>query len=70
MIPPRYVEDAAGRLENGHLFLFAGVAHSPVDYGDCAIGMLLQFFADPSTAPDGTCVEQFTHELKTEPSAG
>ena len=70
VIPPRYVEDAMGRLENGHLFLFAGVAHSPVDYGDCAIGMLLQFIADPSKAPDGTCVEQFTHELKTEPSAG
>jgi hypothetical protein len=70
VIPPRYVEDAVGRLTNGHLYLFAGVAHSPVDYGDCALGMLLQFFADPSQAPDGTCVEQFTHVLETEQPAG
>jgi hypothetical protein len=48
------------------IFLFGGVAHSPVDSGDCALGMLLQFVADPSKAPDGACVAQFTHELETE----
>jgi pimeloyl-ACP methyl ester carboxylesterase len=66
VIPARHVEEAVGRLRNGHLFLFGGVAHSPVDSGDCALGMLLQFVADPSKAPDGACVAQFTHELETE----
>jgi pimeloyl-ACP methyl ester carboxylesterase len=65
VLPPRYVKEAVKRLENGHLFLFPGVAHSPVDHGDCALGMLLQFFADPSKAPDGTCVESFEHVLQT-----
>jgi pimeloyl-ACP methyl ester carboxylesterase len=66
VLPPRYAKDAARRLKNGHLFLFPGVAHSPVDHGDCALGMLMQFFHDPSQAPDATCMEQFKHELKTE----
>jgi pimeloyl-ACP methyl ester carboxylesterase len=67
VIPPRYANDAVGRLKNGHLFLFPGVAHSPIDSGDCALGMLLQFFHDPSQAPDSTCMESFEHVLKTEP---
>ena len=67
VLPPRYTQEAAGRLKNGHLFLFAGVAHSPIDYGDCALGMLLQFFADPSKKL--ACVAQFEHVLKTESPA-
>jgi len=69
VLPPRYAKDAVARLKNGHLFLFPGVAHSPVDHGDCALGMLMQFFHDPSRAPDATCMEQFEHELKTESPA-
>jgi len=67
VLPPRYVKEAVGRLKNGHLYLFAGVAHSPVDAGDCALGMLMQFFHDPSQAPDSTCMESFEHVLQTEP---
>lgn len=69
ILPPRYAKDAAERLPNGHLYLFPGVAHSPVDHGDCALGMLLQFIHDPSQAPDSTCMESFTHVLKTEQPA-
>ncbi len=69
VIPPQYPTEMAKHLKNGHLFLFPGVAHSPVDHGDCALGMLMQFFHDPSQAPDATCMEQFKHELKTESPA-
>jgi pimeloyl-ACP methyl ester carboxylesterase len=69
VLPPEYPTEMAEGLTNGHLYLFPGVAHSPIDVGDCALGMLLQFVHDPSKAPDSACVDQFEHELKTEQPA-
>jgi pimeloyl-ACP methyl ester carboxylesterase len=63
VLPPRYPTEMARQLSNSYLYLFPGVAHSPIDAGDCALGMTLQFVSDPSQAPDSTCVEGFTHEL-------
>ena len=68
-LPPEYPKGMVKHLENGYLFLFPGVAHSPIDVGDCALGMTLQFVHDPSKAPDSTCVEQFEHVLQTEAPA-
>lgn len=65
VLPPQYAQDMVRHLSQGHLYIFPGVAHSPVDAGDCALSMMMQFFADPSRAPDASCVKQFKHEFKT-----
>ena len=36
-----------------------------VDSGPCAFEMLMQFLADPSQPPDGSCIEQFKLEFLT-----
>lgn len=59
---PSYAKQFAENNKNAHLFLFEGVAHSPVDQGDCAIMMLKQFFDDPNKAPDSSCMAPFKHE--------
>jgi pimeloyl-ACP methyl ester carboxylesterase len=69
VIPPQYPTEMAEHLKNGHLYIFPGVAHSPIDAGECALGMMLQFVHDPTKAPDSTCMESFAHVLKTEQPA-
>ena len=59
VIPSSLLPEMAAELENGHLYIFPGVAHSPVDRGDCALGMIVHFLADPTKAPDSTCLQQF-----------
>ncbi len=60
---PAYASKFAKQHENSYLYLFKGVAHSPVDQGDCAIMMLKEFFDNPTKAPDDSCVKEFQHEF-------
>jgi pimeloyl-ACP methyl ester carboxylesterase len=65
VIPATAVSEMAKNLSNGYTYLFPGVAHSPIDSGPCAFGMMMQFFADPSQAPDSSCVDQHMLEFMT-----
>jgi hypothetical protein len=48
------------------MYLFPGIAHSPIDAGSCAFMMTMEFLADPTKAPDSACMEQFKHEFRIE----
>ncbi|MGI9547689.1 MAG: alpha/beta hydrolase [Flavobacteriaceae bacterium] len=58
-----YAEEFADRQKNTQLYIFKGVAHSPVDQGPCAIMMLKEFFDDPSKPLNSSCVKEFKHEF-------
>jgi hypothetical protein len=66
VLPAAYIKDMASDLSNGYMYLFPGVAHSPIDAGPCAFMMAMEFLADPSKAPNSACMEQFKHEFRTE----
>ena len=57
LCPPAWARDAASTLTNAHLFEIPGFAHSPTFAGECPASLALQFLADPSKAPDATCLE-------------
>jgi len=57
--PPNYAIDLSKNLKNSYLYIFPGIAHSPIDFGLCAILMMKQFIDNPSKAPDSSCVQQF-----------
>jgi pimeloyl-ACP methyl ester carboxylesterase len=59
VIPKDDLDRLASGLANSHVFIFEGVAHAPVDVGDCALTMMMAFLADPSTAPDATCMADY-----------
>ena len=61
VIPRENLDQLGSGLRNGHVFVFEGVAHSPVDVGDCALTMMMAFLADPSTAPDSACMANYRH---------
>ena len=64
VIPIEAAEELVAGLENGHLFVFDGVAHSPIDAGTCGLEIMMAFVADPSVAPDASCVAQYKHEFR------
>lgn len=66
VLPTVYIKDMASNLSNGYMYLFPGVAHSPIDAGSCAFMMTMEFLADPTKAPDSACMEHFKHEFRTE----
>ncbi len=61
VLPNENLGELASGLSRGHLFVFEGVAHAPVDVGDCALNMLMAFLADPSGAPDTSCMADYSH---------
>jgi pimeloyl-ACP methyl ester carboxylesterase len=64
VIPSEAAAELVAGLANGHVFVFEGVAHSPVDVGTCAIEMMMAFVADPSVAPDASCMVPYTHQFQ------
>ena len=56
LTPPSWAEEVAETLPNSHVVEVEGYAHSPTFAGQCTAMMALQFFADPSQAPDGSCL--------------
>jgi pimeloyl-ACP methyl ester carboxylesterase len=62
--PPSYAKDLSEKLENSYLFVFPGIAHSPIDFGSCAIMMMKEFIDNPHKAPDSSCVQEFKTVFK------
>lgn len=56
LTPPRWAREVAETLPNSHLVEVEGYAHSPTFAGECTAMMALAFFADPTTAPDESCL--------------
>jgi pimeloyl-ACP methyl ester carboxylesterase len=61
VLPPAYIERITAHWSNSHVFVFPGVAHSPIDSHGCAYAMALAFVDDPATAPDGSCLKGLKH---------
>lgn len=60
VIPERFDEVMKKDLKNCYVYRFDGVPHSAFDNATpCALPMLLQFLADPSKAPDSSCMENY-----------
>jgi len=49
----------AESFDKAFCYIFEGIAHSPIDAGECAIMMMKQFLDNPRVAPDATCMEAF-----------
>ena len=64
VLPTRYIKDMASQLSHSYVYLFPGIAHSPIDAGLCPFSMILEFLADPTKAPDAACMGQFRHEFR------
>ena len=58
LTPPRWAQEVADTLTNAYLFEIDGYAHSPTFAGTCPASMALQFIADPTRAPDSSCLEE------------
>ncbi len=56
LTPPSWAREVALNLPNSHVVEIEGYAHSPTFAGECTAMMALQFFADPSQAPDDSCL--------------
>jgi pimeloyl-ACP methyl ester carboxylesterase len=57
--PPKYAMDLSKNLENSYLYVFPGIAHSPIDFGACGIMMMKEFIDNPTKAPNSSCVQEF-----------
>jgi pimeloyl-ACP methyl ester carboxylesterase len=56
--PPTWARDAARTLSNAYVFEVPGYGHSPTFSGPCPASMALAFLADPTGAPDGSCLSE------------
>jgi len=56
---PGYALKLSDSFENSYCYIFEGIAHSPIDAGECAIMMMKQFLDNPHAAPDASCVEEY-----------
>jgi len=57
--PPKYAKDLSKNLKNSYLYVFPGIAHSPIDFGSCGIMMMKEFVDNPAKAPDSSCLQEF-----------
>jgi pimeloyl-ACP methyl ester carboxylesterase len=58
MTPPAWAHDTARTLSNAHVFEVPGYGHSPTFSGPCPASMALAFYADPTQAPDASCLAE------------
>lgn len=63
--PPSYAIELSKKMKNAHLYIFPGVAHSPIDVGTCGILMMKEFIDNPLKAPDNSCMSSFQGEFIT-----
>jgi pimeloyl-ACP methyl ester carboxylesterase len=49
----------AESFDNAFCYIFEGIAHSPIDAGECGIMMMKQFLDNPHEAPDAACMEAY-----------
>lgn len=57
--PPEYARNLSKNLEQPYLYVFPGIAHSPIDFGFCGIMMMKEFIDNPTKAPDSSCLQEF-----------
>jgi len=60
---PGYVRELSESFDKSYCFIFDGIAHSPIDAGECAIMMMKQFLDNPHQAPDASCMEGFSQNI-------
>ena len=66
VIPLRFDEVMKKDLKNCYIYRFDGVPHSAFDNATpCVLPMVLQFLADPSKAPDSSCMENYKQVYAT-----
>jgi pimeloyl-ACP methyl ester carboxylesterase len=68
--PPEYARLVAEGLSNGYLFEIPAAGHGGDTTGDCAASIIAAFFDDPSSAPDGSCIDEMpglAFDLPSEP---
>jgi hypothetical protein len=56
-VPPRLAQIAAKGLDRAYLYTFPGTSHGVFAGNDCARAMIVEFLADPTHAPDTTCLD-------------
>jgi len=59
---PGHALELSDSFENSYCYIFEGIAHSPIDAGECAILMMKQFLDNPQAAPDASCVEEYRNK--------
>ncbi|NOY36850.1 MAG: alpha/beta hydrolase [Chlorobi bacterium] len=57
--PPADAVALSKKFKNAYVYVFPGVAHSPIDAGMCGIMMMKEFIDNPAEAPDASCVKEF-----------
>jgi len=62
--PPKDAINLSKQLKNSHLYVFPGVAHSPIETGICGFTMMKQFIDNPEKAPNSDCVKEFQKVLQ------
>jgi len=58
--PFYWAQDTATNLSNGYWFGIPGVGHDTIDNADCPMSMAVDFFNDPTTEPDSSCIDSMT----------
>jgi pimeloyl-ACP methyl ester carboxylesterase len=61
--PPAYGQAAAATLSHSYFFEYPGRGHGVFDEGDCPLSIALAFLEDPTTAPDGSCIDEMRVEF-------
>jgi pimeloyl-ACP methyl ester carboxylesterase len=56
--PPEYGQLVAGYLSNGYFFELPGIGHDILGASECARSITGDFIADPTQAPDASCIAQ------------
>ncbi|HVU12270.1 MAG TPA: alpha/beta fold hydrolase [Phototrophicaceae bacterium] len=56
--PVAWSKAAADALPNSFFFEFPGLGHGTIDGGDCPMGIIQAFLADPTTQPDSSCIDK------------
>ena len=54
--PPKWAYLTAETLSRAYLFEFPGAGHALIMAGDCPLSLIDQFYDDPWSAPDGSCL--------------
>jgi hypothetical protein len=56
--PPSWAWQAAETLSHAYVYEFPGLGHGPLAYSTCARQIAADFWADPITEPDASCIAE------------
>ena len=69
--PPEYARQVAGRLGNSTLIEVPAAGHDGETLSDCAVGIIVEFYDDPSATVDPACIDDIpaiAFDVPTEPA--